>query len=112
MHEPREKKEVEAAGMQYVGIRLSGLFAPTYGEMSRILSVLQDAKLGPVFVHCRRGDDRAGMVIACYRIVHDHWTNEQAFAEARDHGISRLELLMRNYVRHFDSTRLQTSGSN
>ena len=112
VHEPREKKEVEAAGMQYVGIRLSGLFAPTYGEMSRILSVLQDAKLRPVFVHCRRGDDRAGMVIACYCIVHDHWTNEQTFAEARDHGISRLELLMRNYVRHFDSTRLQTSGSN
>jgi len=112
IHKPRERKEVEAAGMQYISIRLSGIFAPQYDEIGRILAVLQDPKRTPVFVHCRRGDDRAGMVIACYRIVHDHWSNEQALAEAREHGISRFEVLMRRYVEHFDPARVPTSGAN
>ena len=30
---------------------------------------------GPIFVHCRRGKDRTGTVIACYRIQHDGWAN-------------------------------------
>jgi protein tyrosine/serine phosphatase len=112
IHKPRERKEVESAGMQYISIRLSGIFAPKYEQIGQILAVLQDANRAPVFVHCRRGDDRAGMVIACYRIVHDHWTNEQALAEAREHGISRFEVLMRRYVEHFDPSRLQTNGVN
>lgn len=112
IHKPRERKEVEAAGMHYISIRLSGIWAPKYEEISQILAVLQDPDRGPVFVHCRRGDDRAGMVVACYRIVHDHWTNEQALAEAREHGISRFEVLMRRYVEHFDPSRIQTSAVN
>lgn len=112
IHKPRERKEVEAAGMQYISIRLSGIFAPSYRQMDQILAVMLDPGRAPVFVHCRRGDDRAGMAIACYRIVHDHWTNEQALAEARQNGISRFEVLMRRYVRHFDSSRLQTNGVN
>jgi protein tyrosine/serine phosphatase len=112
IHKPREQKEVEGAGMHYISIRLSGIFAPSYDQMNRILAVLQDLSRAPVFVHCRRGDDRVGMVIACYRIVHDHWTNEQALAEAREHGISRFEVLMREYVRHFNPSRIETSGDN
>jgi protein tyrosine/serine phosphatase len=76
------------------------------------MEVLQDPNRAPIFIHCRRGDDRVGMVIACYRIVHDHWTNEQALAEAREHGISRFEVLMRRYVDHFNPSRVQTSGAN
>src|SRR5215469_9808721 len=105
IHKPREQKEVEAVGMNYISIRLSGFFAPSYQQIDRILAVLMDPNRAPVFVHCRRGDDRAGMVVACYRIVHDHWTNERALAEAREHGISRFEVLMRNYVRHFNASR-------
>ena len=112
IHTPRERKEVEAAGMRYISIGLSGIFAPSYDQMNRILAVLQDPKRAPVFVHCRRGDDRSGMVIACYRIVHDHWTNEQALAEAREHGISRFEVLMRKYVEHFDPSRIQAPAIN
>jgi len=107
---PRERAVVEAAGMRYINIPLSGVLAPTYEQMSRILAVLQDPKRAPVFVHCRRGDDRAGMVIACYRIVHDHWTKEQALAEARGRGMSRFQVLMRRYVEHFDPSRIHANG--
>jgi protein tyrosine/serine phosphatase len=101
IHAPKERKQVEAAGMEYVSVGLSGIFPPTKKQMSQILALLQDDSRGPVFVHCRRGADRTGVVIACYRIVHDHWTNEQAIREAREQGFSRAEILMRKYLRNW-----------
>ena len=110
IHKPRERKWVEAAGMQYVGIRLSGLFPPKEQQMAEILALLEDPARGPVFVHCRHGDDRAGMVIACYRIAHDHWTNAKALEEARHLGLNPLELLMRRYILRFDANKLQVKS--
>jgi len=100
-HKDWEKAAVEAAGMRYVRIGLSGFFAPSTAQIDHVLAVLDDPKLGPVFVHCRRGADRSGVAIACYRIVHDHWTNEQAMKEAREQGFSGFEVLMERYIRHF-----------
>ena len=110
IHRPREKKLVEAAGMQYVSVRLSGLFPPKEQQMAEILALLEDPARGPVFVHCRHGDDRAGMVIACYRIAHDHWTNAKALEEARHLGLNPLELLMRRYILRFDANKLQVKS--
>jgi tyrosine-protein phosphatase SIW14 len=107
IHKPKERKWVEAAGMQYLSIRLSGLFPPKEQQMAEILALLEDKARGPVFVHCRRGDDRAGMVIACYRIAHDHWTNRKALEEARHNGLSSLEPLMRRYILKFDASKVQ-----
>jgi tyrosine-protein phosphatase SIW14 len=105
-HGPWERKLVEAAGMNYITIRLSGIWEPKKDQIAKILGVLDDPTLEPVFVHCRRGDDRVGMVIACYRIAHDHWTSEQALKEARLDGINPLEVLMKSYIRHFDPSKL------
>lgn len=110
IHKPREKKLVEAAGMQYVSVRLSGLFPPKEQQMATILALLEDPARGPVFVHCRRGDDRAGTVIACYRIAHDHWTNQRALDEARSLGISRFEPLMKRYIEKFDASKMQLAA--
>jgi protein tyrosine/serine phosphatase len=99
-----EKGLVEASGMHYVRVGLSGVFPPSKKQMDRILALLQDPSQAPIFVHCRRGADRSGLVIACYRMVHDHWTNQQAMQEAREQGFSRLEVLMRRYVQTFNPT--------
>ena len=55
-------------------------------------ALLNDNSAWPVFVHCRRGADRTGTAIACYRIEHDHWTNQQALAEAKTFGMSSMEV--------------------
>lgn len=107
IHKPREHSEVEAAGMNYISLRLSGIFEPHDQQIADILAVLQDSNRWPIFVHCRRGDDRLGMVIACYRMVNDHWTNQQALDEAGQLGLSRFEILMRRYLRGFDPVKVQ-----
>lgn len=106
IHKPRERKRVESLGMRYVSIRLSGIWEPKDRQVAQVLNVLEDPARWPVFIHCWRGDDRIGMVVACYRIQHDHWTNQHALEEANRLGLHRFEILIRRYIRHFDPNRL------
>ncbi len=106
-HGPKEKKKVEAAGMRYVCVRLSGLLAPRDHQIAKIVSVLEDPEQKPVFVHCKRGGDRVGLVMACYRMMHDNWTNEQAMDEACALGLTKWEILMRRYIRKFDAKKVR-----
>jgi protein tyrosine/serine phosphatase len=107
LHAPRERRLVEQAGMHYVEQQLSGFFDPSYQTIAKLLAVMEDPAAAPVFVHCRRGADRASVLIACYRMVHDHWTNRRAYEEARANGLSRLEVLMSRFILHFDATRVK-----
>ena len=96
-----EQKVVEAAGMRYIVFGLSGYTAPSDEQVSKLLAILNDPAAGPVFVHCRRGADRTGTIIACYRMSHDHWDNAKAQAEADADGMSGLERAMKRYVRDY-----------
>ena len=99
-----ERKVVEAAGMRYLAIPLGGYSAPTDQQVTKLLAVLNDESAGPVFVHCRRGADRTGTIIACYRISHDHWETDKALDEAKADGMSRTEISMRRYVLNYTGT--------
>lgn len=102
--EARERKAVESAGMKYVSIPLGELSAPNPADLRRALDILEQQKDGPVFLHCRRGKDRTGTVVACYRIEHDGWNNEKALAEARSYGMSWLEVGMERFISHYRVT--------
>jgi uncharacterized protein (TIGR01244 family) len=93
-----EEQLVKASGMRYVNVPFRGMSAPTNEQISKVLAFLDDSSAWPVFVHCRRGADRTGTVVACYRIVHDHWQNQKALNEAKKYGMSWLERGMQHYV--------------
>jgi tyrosine-protein phosphatase SIW14 len=96
-----EKRTVEDDGMRFVSVPMKGLGAPTLEQVSSVLSVLEDSDSWPVFVHCRRGSDRTGTVVACYRISHDHWQNQKALEEAKTYGLSVFERAMRSFIERF-----------
>ncbi len=98
---PHEKQVVEADGMRFVSIPMKGIGAPTQEQVYKALDVLEDRTSWPVFVHCRRGSDRTGTVLACYRIAHDHWKNQKALDEAKTDGLSSFERAMRSFIQHF-----------
>ena len=87
--------------MRYISLPLSGIEPPSDRQIAHALAIIEDAGNGPVFVHCRRGADRTGTVIACYRISHDGWQNRQALDEARGFGMSWIERGMRSFVLHY-----------
>jgi protein tyrosine phosphatase (PTP) superfamily phosphohydrolase (DUF442 family) len=88
----REEIRVKGLGMQYVNVPMTGLTPPTMDEITRILVLMEGPAPGPVFVHCMRGADRTGAVIAAYRIDHDHWENARALSEALGFGMSFFQL--------------------
>ena len=100
--EADEKRVVEAAGMRYVSIPMKGMTTPTDEQISAALALMNDTSAGPVFVHCKRGADRTGAVIACYRIGHDHWDADKSINEARNLGMSWYQMALQKYVTSYD----------
>jgi tyrosine-protein phosphatase SIW14 len=93
-----EEKQVTALGMKYYSVPLSPFAAPTAAQIATVLALVEDSGNWPVFVHCKHGKDRTGTIVACYRITHDQWPNERALIEAKDHGLSRFERGMRDFI--------------
>ena len=96
-----EKRIVEANGMRYISIPMLGMHKPTDQPISTARSLMNDPAAGPVFIHCQRGADRTGAVVACYRIGHDHWMQAKALHEARSFGMSWYQRDLQHYVRHY-----------
>jgi len=106
-----EQFAVERAGLHYVRLPWSGYKAPDDTQIAAVLALLNDSSDWPVFVHCKRGADRTGTAIACYRIAHDHWSNQQALAEAKTFGMSSLETAMQRYILRFGAQGAPASAS-
>jgi len=104
-----ERHQVEKLGMKYINVPLAPLSAPTQEQMEHVLSLLVHDDSKPIFVHCRRGKDRTGTVIACYRIQHDGWTDRKAYEEAKKDGMSMAERGMRSYILHFSPVTISAS---
>ena len=109
--ERSEENDVERAGMHYVYLPWSGFKAPDKAQIEAVLALLNDRSQWPVFVHCKHGVDRTGTAIACYRIAHDHWSNQQALAEAKSLGMNPLQIAMRHYILHFAAALPETASS-
>lgn len=94
-----EARAVRAAGMRYVSVPMNGVVAPDGHDIAKVLGILNSGE--PVFVHCKEGKDRTGTVVACYRIAHDRWQNDQALREAKSYGLHWVEFGMRGYIQDF-----------
>ncbi len=93
-----ERALVESLGMRYVNVPLSGWRRPRDEEMQRILTIIADPASRPVLVHCRRGADRTGVVIALYRVLFEGWEPERAYREMRAFGFRWYLRGMKRYV--------------
>ncbi len=98
-----EQKAVAGAGMKYINIPMTGLTPPSMDEITKILDLLENPSIGPAFVHCRRGADRTGAVIAAYHIDHDNWDNARALKDAKAHRMSFFQLPRESFIEHFQA---------
>jgi len=97
----KERRAVEASGMQYVSIPWHCYF-PKDKVMAGFLSLLHANHGKKVFVHCRYGDDRTGMIVAAYRMANEGWTPDEARKEMNVFGFHHLVCpSLGSYEKHF-----------
>jgi len=84
--DPGEKNMVAKAGMKYFAIPMTTHESPTAEKLSEFLRIVNDSANQPVYVHCIGGKHRTGVMTAIYRMTHDQWTADQAFAEMKKYN--------------------------
>src|SRR5579864_6118805 len=88
--------------MRFVDIPLLGWSAPSNAQVAQFLKLFKDDPQQKIFVHCRYGEDRTGVMVAAYRIAAQKWTADQALGEMNTFGFHyHLYRGMRSYVLKF-----------
>jgi protein tyrosine/serine phosphatase len=102
-----EGEEARAEGLLYFNVPLGRLGRPPEAEVERVLRLIDAPENQPVFVHCRRGADRTGVVVAVYRMTHEGWTAGRAQEEANLYGMGAWQLGKKDFIRDYYRDRLQ-----
>jgi protein tyrosine/serine phosphatase len=78
-------------------------------DVVRVLRIIRKRENGPFLLHCSNGADRAGVMIAMFRVVEQGWTKEEAIQEMVNggYGFHRLWFRILGYVRHADVERIR-----
>lgn len=108
-HARAEEAEARALGLRYHNIPFRGHSRPTDEQIERVLAIIDDPASGIVLVHCKRGADRTGTVMAIYRMTHDGWTSERARAEANRRGMRWTQVEMKDYIADYYRERIVTN---
>jgi tyrosine-protein phosphatase SIW14 len=97
-----ERKQAESLGLRYVNIPVSGWSPPTNEQVAQFLALLRGSPGQKIFVHCKYGEDRSGVMTAAYRIAENNWTVEQAIQEMNFFGFHyHWHPSMLSFVRKF-----------
>ena len=99
-----EKEEIWAknADVKFISVNLSNWLKPKTEDIERIVKEINAPENQPVFVHCQRGADRTGTVVAIYRILHDNWTAKQAIGEAKKFDFGWWQFWMKDYINDYE----------
>ena len=108
-HTRAEGEEARTLGLGYYNVALPEFSKPKDEEVQRVLDIINAPENQPVFVHCRRGEDRTGTIIACYRITHDGWNAADAKKEAKARGMSWTQVGMKDYIDDFYKHRQKSA---
>lgn len=98
-----EKGAVETLGMKYVNIPLNGWRHPKEEHVAEFLKVMNDPETGTVYVHCKAGRHRAGMMGGVYRVANYGWDYDQAYTEMKKFNYRAWVFhgAMKTYVKKF-----------
>lgn len=97
---------LDSAGLTYERIPMVAWHAGD-DDVVQFLRIVTDENRLPAFVHCQRGADRTGMMVAVYRIVVQGWDKEQALAEMTQGGF-RFYSGWQNLVRYIEQLDVDT----
>jgi protein tyrosine/serine phosphatase len=96
-----EKAQVEAAGMQAIAVPIAMSRDGLKEKVDKVVALLADPANQPVFVHCRHGQDRTGIVVAAYRMKVDKWSLAEAEKEMQAFGFNDIWINFKKFIRQY-----------
>ncbi len=83
-----EKGAVEALGMKYVNIPMSGWKRAKDDQVEKFMALMADPSTGVVYAHCKAGKHRTGLTGAVYRFEKYGWDYDKAYKEMKNYDYS------------------------
>ena len=87
-----EQRQVEGLGMKFVSIPWRGHDEPSNTQVAQFLELVRSNPGSKIFVHCKAGKDRTGVMVAAYRIAVERKTVSDAVAEMHDYRYHAFSL--------------------
>jgi protein tyrosine phosphatase (PTP) superfamily phosphohydrolase (DUF442 family) len=96
-----EQKEVEAAGMRAVAVPIVMTRDGLKEKVDHVVALMADPANQPVYIHCRHGQDRTGIVVAAYRMKQQGWSLADAEAEMQAFGFNDVWVNFKKFIRQY-----------
>jgi len=96
-----EKAVVEGAGMRSIEVPMEMSRDGLRAKVDRVVTLMADPANQPVFVHCRHGKDRTGIVVAAYRMKIEGWPLADAEAEMETFGFNDIWINFKQFIRGY-----------
>lgn len=94
-----DKKIAATVGLRWVSVPFDTFKKPKDAKVDYVLKMLQDRSLGPIYLHCKHGRDRTGMLMGLYRVEVDGWFPKTAYKEMKDRGFRTLIWTLDGYYK-------------
>ena len=104
-----EEARLHALGIETVWIPWNGFDYPKDEYVEKFLQTVRDSYKRPILVHCKRGAERTGLMIACWRIAEKGWAADQALEEMRklkfrEFWYGHLKKYIYNFAKRYGQT--------
>jgi tyrosine-protein phosphatase SIW14 len=96
-----EKAQVEAAGMKAIAVPIEMTRKGLKEKVDQVVALMADPANQPVYVHCRHGQDRTGIVVAAYRMTLDNWSLKDVEAEMQSFGFNDVWVNFKKFIRSY-----------
>lgn len=97
----------ETLTFEHIPVSVNPFKKPKEADVIQFLKAVTTTSNHPVFVHCREGVDRTGLMIAAYRIVIDEWSREEAITEMNSIGSHWYYQRFESYLRKLDVEKIK-----
>jgi protein tyrosine/serine phosphatase len=96
-----ELASAAAHGIHVVRVPMSAFEPAASDRFDRLvdqgLAVMRDPSARPVYVHCKHGQDRTGLMVGLYRVLQQGWAPEKAYEEMKERGFHPFFLGLKHY---------------
>lgn len=107
-------KRAQELGLNVIHLRIGVFRQPDDSEIDMFLRIANDPDRQPVYIACYAGEDRTSFFVAIYRMLHQNWTWEQAYAEMKQCDLKEWWYVFRDYkktIREYTERKLKERPS-